>query len=85
MDDRKLAASSTHIDVIIGSSSRTFMKRPAIVLNKNKSEVIINHAGHSGIVLGKISIKFNNDRQKQGVEFVNTMVGLKDKRWENFS
>jgi 5'-nucleotidase len=85
MDDRKLAAASTHIDVIIGSGSRTFMKRPEIVLNKNRSEVIINHAGHSGIVLGKINIHFNSDRQKSSIEFVNTMVGLKDKRWENFS
>jgi 5'-nucleotidase len=85
MDDRKLAAASTHIDVIIGSNSRTFMKRPAIVLNKNRSEVIINHAGHSGIVLGKINIQFDSERNKRGVEFVNTMVGLKDKRWEDFS
>lgn len=85
MGDRKFAAASTHIDVIIGSQSRTFMQRPAIVLNKNKEEVIINHAGHSGIVLGKINIRFDSERRKHGVEFVNTMVGLEGKRWENFS
>jgi 5'-nucleotidase len=85
MSDRKLAAASTHIDVIIGSQSRTFMQRPAIVLNKNKEEVIINHAGHSGIVLGKINIRFDSERRKHGVDFVNTMVGLEGKRWENFS
>jgi 5'-nucleotidase len=85
VDDITLAQQSTDIDIIIGGHSRTFMQRPTIVLNKNKQEVIINHAGHSGIVLGRIDIGFDEQRRKSKVVFQNMMVGTPDLKWKKIS
>jgi 5'-nucleotidase len=85
VDDITLAQQSTAIDIIIGGHSRTFMQHPTIVLNKNKREVIINHAGHSGIVLGRIDIGFDEQRRKNKVVFQNMMVGTPDLKWKKIS
>jgi 5'-nucleotidase len=85
VDDITLAQQSTGIDIIIGGHSRTFMQRPAIVLNKNKEEVIINHAGHSGIVLGRMDIGFDEQRRKNKVVFQNMMIGMPGLKWKKIS
>jgi 5'-nucleotidase len=84
-DDITLARQSTAIDIILGGSSKKFMQRPSIVLNKNKQEVIINHAGHSGIVLGRMDICFDEQRRKNKVVFQNMMIGAPGFKWKKIS
>lgn len=83
IDDISLARQSKHIDMIIGGNSRTFMQQPMIVLNKNQEEVIINHAAHSGIVLGQIEIGFDAQNRKRTVAFSNRMIGTPGLQWKN--
>jgi 5'-nucleotidase len=82
LSDITLAEKSTAIDVILGSGSQSFMPAPHIAVNKLKNEVIINHVGYGGIVLGKLDIRFNEDGQKQQVVFDNLMIGTPRNRWK---
>lgn len=77
LDDIKLAQLSENIDVIVGAYSGTFMMEPVIILNKNNEEVVINHAGHSGIMLGNIEISFDDKGNKKGIAFNNRFIGNK--------
>ena len=81
IDDVALASLSTNIDVIIGGHSHTFMQAPQIVLNQQQQEVIINHAGFGGMVLGNMNICFDDDGNKRTLTFNNLMVGAKDNAW----
>lgn len=82
LSDITLAEKSTAIDVILGSGSQSFMPAPHIAVNKLKNEVIINHVGYGGIVLGKLDIHFNEEGQKQQVVFDNLMIGTPRNRWK---
>lgn len=69
LDDLSLAASSTHLDVIIGGHATNFCKRPMTARNQNKAEVIINHAATEGLALRKIEIGFDGLGKKHQVDF----------------
>jgi len=69
LDDLSLAATSTHIDVIIGGHADNFCKHPLTALNKNKEEVIINHAADTGLAIRKIEIAFDKRGRKNNVAF----------------
>lgn len=69
LNDLELAASSTHLDVIIGGHATNFCKSPLTTLNKNKQEVIINHATTEGLALRKIELGFDNRGRKCQVAF----------------
>jgi len=81
MDDLTLAVQSKNIDVIIGAHSHTFMSAPVIAMNREQHEVIINHAGYGGIVLGNMNISFDDDGNKSKVDFNNLMVGNANNKW----
>jgi hypothetical protein len=72
LNDLDLAAASTHLDVIIGGHADNFCTRPVIARNKNKEEVIINHAATNSLALRKIEIGFNNLGKKEQVAFSKT-------------
>ncbi|MEO7263796.1 MAG: metallophosphoesterase [Ferruginibacter sp.] len=80
-DDISLASQSKNIDVIIGGHSHHFMQSPQIVLNRQQQEVIINHAGYGGMVLGNINIVFDDYGKKQQVSFNNLMIGTNENKW----
>jgi len=69
LNDVELAAASTHLDVIIGGHATNFCKRPVIMQNKNKQEVIINHAAANGLALRLVEIGFDNRGNKSQVAF----------------
>ena len=69
LNDLKLAAASTHLDVIIGGHATDFCKSPMIIWNKNKEEVIINHAATEALALRKIEIGFDDFGRKHHVAF----------------
>jgi len=72
LNDLELAAASTHLDVIIGGHTDDYCTRPVIAQNKNKEEVIINHAATNSLALRKIEISFNNLGKKAQVAFSKT-------------
>lgn len=82
LDDLSLAAVTSNIDIILGSGAR-FMKTPTVVMNLNREEVVINQAGHSGIVLGNIEVQFSARGKKKAVHFNNLVVGTPDYKWAN--
>lgn len=69
LNDLELAATSTHLDIIIGGHATNFCKKPMTALNKNKQEVIINHAATEVLALRKIEIGFDNLGRKCQVAF----------------
>lgn len=69
LNDVDLAAASTHLDVIIGGHATNFCKRPVVMQNKNKEEVIINHAATNGLALRLVEIGFDNRGNKSQVAF----------------
>ena len=82
VDDVTLATSSEHIDVIIGNEPELCMKTPTIKQNINKHEVIINHIGKAGVVLGRMDFAFDENNQKKEVVFDNLMIGTPGNRWK---
>ena len=69
LNDMALATTSTHLDIIIGGHADNFCTRPVIAQNKNKEEVIINHAATNALALRKIEIGFDNRGKKEQVAF----------------
>lgn len=69
LNDLELAAQSTHLDIIIGGHATDFCKSPVTALNKNKEEVIINHAATEGLAMRKIEIGFDNKGRKHQLAF----------------
>ena len=69
IDDLRLAAASTHLDIIIGGHAEYFCKQPLTVLNKNREEVIINHAAGNMLALRKIEINFDESGIKKYIAF----------------
>ena len=73
IDDIQLAAASQHIDMIIGAHAENFSSLPAIALNKNNEEVIIDHAAantaNTSSQVGKVVISFDSKGQKNNIAF----------------
>ena len=72
LNDVELAAASTHLDIIIGGHAENFCSRPLIVRNRNKEEVIINHAATNALALRKIEMGFDALGRKNNVAFTKT-------------
>ena len=68
-DDITLALASSHIDIIVGGNETNYSNRPYISLNKNKEEVIINHAGANGLAMNSLEIGFSRAGKKNFAKF----------------
>lgn len=67
VSDKILAANSTHIDLIIGGHTHTFMDKPDIIENKNQERVLVTQAGWAGVQLGIIDVIFDKKNKKNRV------------------
>ena len=67
IDDISLAQNSVNLDIIIGGDEKNFCKRPVIMTNKLKQEVIINHAANHELALRKIEIEFDGGGKKKNI------------------
>ncbi len=54
--DRKLAAETENIDVILGGHTHTFFDKPLVVKNSKNKDVLVNQVGWGGVYLGRIDI-----------------------------
>jgi 5'-nucleotidase len=57
-DDKKLAAKSKNIDVILGGHTHTFMRTPEIIKNAEGEDVVVNQSGKGGIQVGRLDFSF---------------------------
>ena len=56
VSDRKLAKLSTHIDLILGGHTHTFLEKPTVEMNQKGQAVLINQVGFAGLYVGRIDI-----------------------------
>lgn len=68
VDDCKLVANTSGIDMVLGGHSHTFLPEPVLQKNKNGENVIINQVGFGGINMGRIDVIINQ------AENNNTMI-----------
>lgn len=60
--DRKLAAETSSIDIIIGGHSHTFLDEPEQIKNKAGKNVIINQVGWGGVILGQLDVTLGSGK-----------------------
>lgn len=64
LDDQKLAARSSHLDIIISGKADNHPVLPVIAQNKHKAEVIIHSDSGKGFSFGNIEIAFDEMKNK---------------------
>ena len=64
MDDLKLAAASTNLDLILGGDPLNSCSRPSILKNIDKCEVIINSHTGKTVDFGNIVLGFDDKGNK---------------------
>ena len=67
IDDRKLAAEITGIDLILGGHTHTFLDKPEAVAGPNGHQTLINQVGWSGINLGRLDFEFSPGGKRGGL------------------
>ncbi|RSK45734.1 bifunctional metallophosphatase/5'-nucleotidase [Hymenobacter perfusus] len=58
IDDRKLAAQVSGIDLILGGHTHTFLEQPESIASPNGHATLVNQVGWSGINLGRLDYTF---------------------------
>ena len=74
VDDVKLAASSEHIDLILGGHTHTFLNAPTEVPNQRGEPVIVNQVGFGGLRLGRLDVTFPGGGKRRCVSCDNLRV-----------
>ena len=54
--DRKLAAETQNIDIILGGHTHTFFDKPLVLKNSKNKDILVNQVGWGGVYLGRIDI-----------------------------
>ncbi len=67
IDDRKLAAEITGIDLILGGHTHTFLEKPEAVAGPGGHQTLINQVGWSGINLGRLDFEFAPGGKRGGL------------------
>ena len=62
IDDKKLAAQTRNIDLILGGHTHTFLKSPLTVNNLDNKPVVIQHSGSEGVCLTRLDFTFSKDK-----------------------
>jgi 5'-nucleotidase len=75
VSDLKMAAESSHIDLIIGGHTHTFLNKPSSVMNKKGKEVLVAQAGWAGIILGRIDVIFEKNFRKKCLSCTSIEIG----------
>jgi 5'-nucleotidase len=61
VSDLVLASQSSHIDIILGGHTHTFLKEATIIDNKLGKKVTVSQAGWAGLILGRIDVMKNSE------------------------
>ena len=65
VSDQILAKNSSHIDLIIGGHTHTFLNEPEKISNKEGKEVNVSQVGWAGINLGRIDYYFEAGKKNK--------------------
>lgn len=74
VSDRKLAAKTEGIDVIIGGHTHTFLDEIQTVSNAAGKNVYINQVGYGGLKLGRIDIELSHDDAQGLISSTNQFI-----------
>jgi 5'-nucleotidase len=67
IEDRKLAAQVSGIDLILGGHTHTFMDAPEPIAGPNGHSTLINQVGWAGINLGRLDYEFAHGTRRGGL------------------
>ena len=67
IDDRKLAAQVSGIDLVLGGHTHTFMPAPEPIATPDGTKTLINQVGWSGINLGRLDYEFSAKTKRPGL------------------
>jgi len=76
IDDRKLAAQVSGIDLILGGHTHTFMDAPEPITSPNGRATLINQVGWSGINLGRLDYTFTRGTRQPTVAMASVLPVL---------
>jgi 5'-nucleotidase len=62
IDDKKLAAKTRNIDLILGGHTHTFLDEPIIINNLDNKPVVIQHSGTAGVRMTRLNFTFYKDK-----------------------
>lgn len=77
ISDVLLARHTSHIDIIIGGHTHSFMDAPLWVENKNRQAVLIHQVGYAGLRLGRIDVLFEKNLKKNSLSTQTVFVDKK--------
>ena len=73
LDDRKLAAQVSGIDLILGGHTHTFMDAPEPIASPDGQKTLINQVGWSGINLGRLDYEFSPKTKRGGLALASVL------------
>jgi len=64
ISDVRIAPLLSHVDLIVGGHTHTFLDKAVITKNKEGNPLVINQVGWGGVMLGRLDIEFERNRSK---------------------
>lgn len=74
ISDKKLAAQTDNIDLILGGHTHTFLPEPQSFTNKSGKNVFVNQVGWAGLLLGRIDFYFDKNKSLQNISWNNQVI-----------
>ena len=74
ISDKKLAAKTDNIDLILGGHTHTFLPEPQTFANKSGKNVLVNQVGWAGLLLGRIDFYFDKNKTVQNISWDNQVI-----------
>lgn len=74
ISDKKLAAQTDNIDLILGGHTHTFLPEPQSFTNKSGKNVLVNQVGWAGLLLGRIDFYFDKNKSLQNISCNNQVI-----------
>ncbi len=74
ISDKKLAAQTDNVDLILGGHTHTFLPEPQSFTNKSGKNVLVNQVGWAGLLLGRIDFYFDKNKSLQNISWNNQVI-----------
>jgi 5'-nucleotidase len=76
LNNLSFANQTTDIDMIIGGNSSKISRNISVTHNKEKSEVLLSETAMNGLLMGRTTINFDSNKQKNGLLANHFIPGL---------
>lgn len=74
ISDKKLAANTENIDIILGGHTHTFLPEPQTFTNRQGKNVLVNQVGWAGLLLGRIDFYFDTNKNVKHISWNNQVI-----------